>query len=62
LFFSPSSKKEERNPTHKTAHLQITQTTARPEFAKELFFCHRTTANLESLVSLDKFVKSNTSK
>ncbi|MFQ3578701.1 MAG: hypothetical protein SNJ71_00995 [Bacteroidales bacterium] len=25
-------------PTHKTAHLQIAQTDARPKFAKELFF------------------------
>jgi len=40
-------------PTHKTAHLQI----ARPKFAKELFFCPRITANLESLLSLDKYVK-----
>jgi len=62
VFFFPPSKKEKRNPTHKTAHLQIAQATARPKFAKELFFCHRTTANLESLVYLDKYVKLNTSK
>ena len=27
-------------PTHKTAHLQIAQATARPKFAKELFFAN----------------------
>jgi hypothetical protein len=62
LFFSSPRKKRRRNPTHKTAHLQIAQANARPKFAKELFFCPRTTANLESLVALDKYVKLNTSK
>jgi len=32
-------------PTHKTAHLQITQADTRPKFAKELFSCRRTTEN-----------------
>jgi len=40
VFFFPPHKKEERNPAHKTAHLQIAQANARPKFAKELFFPH----------------------
>jgi len=63
LFFSSHpQKKKKGKPTHKTTHLQIAQANARPKFAKELFFCPRTTANLDSLVSLDKYVKLNTSK
>jgi hypothetical protein len=29
-------------PTHKTAHLQISQADTQPKFAKELFSCQRT--------------------
>jgi len=47
-FFLPTRKKE--NPTHKTAHLQITQANARPKFAKELF-------SLRSLVHVEKSVE-----
>ena len=38
-------KEEKRNneqPTHKTAHLQTAQTDTQPKFAKELFSCRRT--------------------
>jgi hypothetical protein len=32
-------------PTHKTAHLQTTQASSQPKFAKELFSCQRTQAH-----------------
>jgi len=31
-------KNDNEQPTHKTAHLQTTQTNTQPKFAKELFF------------------------
>jgi hypothetical protein len=31
-----------KQPTHKTAHLQTAQAKARPKSAKELFSCRRT--------------------
>jgi len=44
-FFLPPTKKEERNPTHKTAHLQTAQADTRSKFAKELFSCLHTAIN-----------------
>ena len=40
-------------PTHKTAHLQTTQTDTRPKFAKELFSC-RPTQKILSLLFIYK--------
>jgi len=37
--------KNEKMPTHKTAHLQTAQADTRPKFAKELFSCQRSRWN-----------------
>jgi len=38
-------KRQNKQPTHKTAHLQTTQANARPKFAKELFSCRHSQQN-----------------
>jgi len=37
--------KNEKMPTHKTAHLQTAQADTRPKFAKKLFSCQRSRWN-----------------
>jgi len=52
-------KKKWKQPTHKTAHLQIAQADTQPKFAKELFSCRRTPTDRNLNCKLHNFKTKN---